>query len=83
MSATVTQPQKAMIRELLQAGRWRNESEVVRYGLELVRREVEREQMIPLTDAATRESYLAMTADEITADHAQGAASLAAQKGKL
>ncbi len=56
MAATVAQPQKELLRELLKAGRWTNESEIVRYGIELVRREVERERLASLQAASSARS---------------------------
>ncbi len=75
MAATVAQPQKELLRELLKAGRWTNESEIVRYGIELVRREVEREQLAPLPDKVLARCYRQMSVDEISEDHQLGAAS--------
>lgn len=64
MSATVAQPQKELLRELLKAGRWTNESEIVRYGIELVKREVERESLAPIPDAVLAKCYAEMSAEE-------------------
>jgi len=75
MAATVAQPQKELIRELLKEGRWTNESEIVRYGIELVRREVQRERLSPLPDKVLARCYKQMTADEIAADRSLGSAS--------
>ena len=44
MAHALTSPQKRLINELLKVGRWNNESEIVRYGLHLVAREVETDQ---------------------------------------
>lgn len=85
MAATVTQPQKDQIKHLLELGRWNNESEIVRYGIELVRREVEqesRESMSPLADDDLAAAYAAMSAEEIAEDQAMAAASMDAQKGE-
>jgi Arc/MetJ-type ribon-helix-helix transcriptional regulator len=75
MAATVAQPQKELLRELLKAGRWTNESEIVRYGIELVRREVEREQLAPLPDKVLAKCYREMSAEELAEDRKLGAAS--------
>ena len=64
---------------MLKAGRWNNESEIVRYGLELVRREVEREDLSPLPEAVVAEYYAQMTPEEIEVDRRMGQASLKAQ----
>ena len=81
MSATVAQPQKDLIRELLKAGKWNNESEIVRYGIELVRREVEREALRPVPDAAISAAYDQMTPEDLETDRQMSAASLSAQRG--
>ncbi len=44
MVHTLTDSQKRLIQELLKVGRWNNESEIVRYGLHLVAKEVEIDQ---------------------------------------
>jgi Arc/MetJ-type ribon-helix-helix transcriptional regulator len=41
MGHALTEAQKALIRDLLEVGRWNNESEIIRYGLHLVAKEVE------------------------------------------
>ncbi len=43
MAHTLTKPQQRLLRNLLKVGRWNNESEIIRYGLHLVAREVEAE----------------------------------------
>ena len=75
MAATVAQPQKELLRELLKEGRWTNESEIVRYGIELVRREVERERLSPLPDKVLARCYRQMSAEELAEDRRMGAAS--------
>jgi Arc/MetJ-type ribon-helix-helix transcriptional regulator len=75
MAATVAQPQKELLRELLKAGRWTNESEIVRYGIELVRREVERERLAPVPDKVLARCYKQMSAEELAEDRKLGAAS--------
>ena len=64
MSATVAQPQKDLLRELLKAGRWTNESEIVRYGIELVKREVEREALSPVPNSELAACYASMSQDD-------------------
>jgi Arc/MetJ-type ribon-helix-helix transcriptional regulator len=75
MAATVAQPQKELLRQLLKAGRWTNESEIVRYGIELVRREVEREQLAPLPNKILVRCYKQMSEEEVAEDRKLGAAS--------
>ena len=79
MAATITPSQDALLDDLLKAGRWSNKSEIVRHGLELVRREVEASALAPLSDREVSASYAAMSADEIADDAAMGRASLNSQ----
>jgi Arc/MetJ-type ribon-helix-helix transcriptional regulator len=51
MAYTLTASQKRLIQALLKVGRWNNESEIIRYGVHLVAREVETDQ------ARTLEAY--------------------------
>lgn len=44
VSIALTSSNKRLLKALLRVGRWGNESEIVRYGLHLVAREVEQEQ---------------------------------------
>jgi Arc/MetJ-type ribon-helix-helix transcriptional regulator len=81
MSATLTPSQKALIRELLKTGKWRNENEIIRHGLELVRLEVQRQELSPVTLAEAAACYAAMTEEELEADRAMGRASITAQTG--
>jgi Arc/MetJ-type ribon-helix-helix transcriptional regulator len=80
MAATVAQPQKKLLRELLKVGRWTNESEIVRYGIELVRREVARERFSRYPDGTLAKCYKQMKQDELAEDAAWSAASLKAQE---
>ncbi len=79
MAATVAQPQKELLRELLKVGRWTNESEIVRYGIELVRREVERERLSKYPEGTLAKCYKQMKGDELAEDAAWSEASLKAQ----
>jgi Arc/MetJ-type ribon-helix-helix transcriptional regulator len=79
MAATVAQPQKELLRELLKVGRWTNESEIVRYGIELVRREVERERFSKYPEGTLARCYKQMQRDELAEDAAWDEASLKAQ----
>ena len=82
MAATVAQPQKDLLRELLKAGRWTNESEIVRYGIELVRREVERERLSKYADGTLAKCYRQMKREERAEDAAWSEASLNAQEAE-
>ena len=79
MAATVAQPQKELLRKLLKVGRWTNESEIVRYGIELVRREVERERFSKYPDGTLAKCYQQMEQDELADDATWSEASLKAQ----
>lgn len=83
MSATVAQPQKDLLRELLKAGRWTNESEIVRYGIELVKREVERESLAPVPDAVLAKCYAEMSAEEQQEDKNMARASARHKPGTI
>ena len=80
MAATVAQPQKELLRELLKVGRWTNESEIVRYGIELVRREVERERLTKYPAGTLARCYKQMKQEELADDAAWSEASLKAQE---
>ena len=80
MSATIAAPQKQLLRRLLQSGRYNNASEIIRHVLELVRLEIERENLSPLPDDQLAAAYAQMSPDEIAEDRAFGKASLAAQR---
>ena len=80
MTATLAEPQAEFIRELLKTGRWNDESEIVRYGIELVRREVERESLAPVSEAECAACYERMSEEEREADRALSQGSLAAQQ---
>jgi Arc/MetJ-type ribon-helix-helix transcriptional regulator len=83
MSATISLGQNALIKELLAVGRFKNKSEIVRHGLELVRREVDSERLAPLASDALADCYAAMSNDELDADSALGRASAPPAKGEL
>ncbi len=57
-------PQKELLRKLMKSGRWNSESEIVRYGIDLVRREVEREQYSPYPENVLTEAYSRLTKEE-------------------
>jgi Arc/MetJ-type ribon-helix-helix transcriptional regulator len=48
MSHSLTVSQKRLVKDLLRIGRWNNESEIIRYGLHLVAKEVQAEQTLSL-----------------------------------
>jgi Arc/MetJ-type ribon-helix-helix transcriptional regulator len=47
MATIITPSSRKLLERLLHSGRFNNYSEIVRYGLELVRREIEREELDP------------------------------------
>ncbi len=75
MAATVAMPQKKLLRRLLKSGRWNSESEIVRYGIELVRREIEREQLSPYSQEILKEAYRKLSKQDKEADEKMGRAS--------
>jgi Arc/MetJ-type ribon-helix-helix transcriptional regulator len=73
MNASLTQQNKKLLRELLRLGRWANESEIVRYGLHLVAKEVDAEQkdsLAPYAPGVLAQAYARMSAAEIKDDEA-------------
>ena len=83
MAATVAMPQKKLLRKLLKSGRWNSESEIVRYGIELVRREVERESFSPLPDSVLAHAYRKISHQERQEDERLGRASALPARGEL
>jgi Arc/MetJ-type ribon-helix-helix transcriptional regulator len=67
MNASLTKQNKRLVKELLRVGRWANESEIVRYGLHLIAREVERERkesLAPYSPGILARAYQSMSAAE-------------------
>jgi Arc/MetJ-type ribon-helix-helix transcriptional regulator len=67
MAHTRTNPQKKLIQKLLKVGRWNNESEILRYELHLVAREVEQDQarsLEPYPSGVLAKAYQRITARE-------------------
>ena len=86
MAHALTSPQKRLIRELLKVGRWNNESEIVRYGLHLVAKEVETEQersLEPYSAGVLAQAYRRITPRERREQRALERASAGPQKGEL
>jgi Arc/MetJ-type ribon-helix-helix transcriptional regulator len=83
MSATISLSQNELIKDLLAAGRFKNKSEILRRGLELVKREVEAERMAPLPASDLAACYAAMSAEDLDADSAMGRASAKPAKGEM
>jgi len=74
MAATITPPNRKLLDRLLRSGRFNNYSEIVRYGLELVRREIEREDLSPYPDSALAKAYQRSTQEERDLDTKLGRA---------
>jgi hypothetical protein len=86
MSATVTTVNKRLIKELLKIGRWNNESEILRYGLHLVAREVEEQQrcdLAPYPPSLLARAYKQMSTEELQEDRSLGRACASPKKGEL
>jgi Arc/MetJ-type ribon-helix-helix transcriptional regulator len=83
MAATVAMPQKKLLRQLMKSGRWNSESEIVRYGIELVRRELERERLSAYPEAVLTSAYSRLSKEEHNLDEKLGRASARPQPGEL
>ena len=83
MAATVAMPQKALLRKLMKSGRWNSESEIVRYGIDLVRREVEREQFAPYPEHVLAEAYAKLTREDNQQDERMARGSARPSPGEL
>ena len=75
MAATIAMPQKKLLQKLLKSGRWNSESEIVRYGIELVRREVEQERLSPYPDHVLAKAYRKLSVADREQDDQLGRAS--------
>ena len=86
MAHVLTEPQRKLIQELLKIGRWNNESEIIRYGLHLVAKEVETDQTHRLDPYPTRllaRAYRRLTPRERKEERAMERASAGPQNGEL
>jgi len=86
MSYSVTRSQKRLIQDLLKIGRWNNESEIIRYGVHLVAKEVEAEQtqsLEPYAPGLLAKAYRRLTPRQRNEERALEAASARPQKGEL
>ena len=82
MAATITAVQKDLLKRLLKSGRWHNYSEIIRHGLELVRQEVEREDLAPFAAAVLAEAYRQASQEEREVDRELGRASARPRRGE-
>jgi Arc/MetJ-type ribon-helix-helix transcriptional regulator len=86
MSHALTATQKRLIRELLKVGRWNNESEIVRYGLHLVAREIETERansLEPYGAGVLAKAYKKLSAEDRKEERAMERASAKPAPGDL
>jgi len=86
MSHAITVSQKRLIQELLKIGRWNNESEIIRYGLHLVVKEVELEQvrsLEPYGAGLLARAYKKLSARERAEENAMARASSMPGAGEL
>jgi len=83
MATTITPPNRKLIERLVKSGRFNNYSEVVRYGLELVRREIEREELSPYPESVLAKIYRDMTAEEKDSESRMAKASSRPSAGEL
>lgn len=86
MAHTLTKPQKKLIQELLKIGRWNNESEILRYGLHLVAKEVEADQaatLEPYPAGVLARAYRRLTPSDRKQEQAMEQACAGPQNGEL
>jgi Arc/MetJ-type ribon-helix-helix transcriptional regulator len=86
MSASVTSSQKRLVKQLLKIGRWNNESEIIRYGLHLVAKEVERDQernLDPYPPGLLAKAYRRLDDAALEEDRVMASASAYPSKGEL
>jgi Arc/MetJ-type ribon-helix-helix transcriptional regulator len=86
VSASVTSSQKRLVKQLLKIGRWNNESEIIRYGLHLVAKEVERDErrnLDPYPPGLLAKAYRKLGKAESAEDRAMANASAYPTKGEL
>ena len=86
MNASLTVENKKLVKALLRIGRWGNESEIVRYGLHLVAREVEAERqrsLAPIAAGVLARAYRRLSPADRQDDRAMSKASAYPRKGEL
>ncbi|HTL17676.1 MAG TPA: hypothetical protein VL793_10585 [Patescibacteria group bacterium] len=86
MSIALTPSNKKLIKALLRVGRWGNESEIVRYGLHLVAREVEQEHhrsLSPISRGVLARAYRKLEPHDFQQDRQFANASAYPSKGEL
>lgn len=86
VSISLTSENKKLVKALLRIGRWGNESEIVRYGLHLVAREVQLEQqrsLAPIPQGILARAYRELSATDLEEDRALSKASAYPAKREL
>ena len=80
MSVSLTAQNKRTIKTLLATGRWANESEIFRYGLHLVEKEVRRSDLAPMPKEKLARALAQRTAEERAEDQVWDEASVRASR---
>jgi Arc/MetJ-type ribon-helix-helix transcriptional regulator len=86
MNASLTTENKKLLKALLKLGRWGNESEIIRYGLHLVAREVQAEQersLVPIPPGILARAYKKLNSNDFAEDQAMAQASAYPKSGEL
>lgn len=83
MAATITPPNRRLLERLKKSGRFNSYSEIVRHGLELVRREIEQEELSPYPDSVLAKVYRELSQQERETDSKLGRASARPSAGEL
>lgn len=86
MAHTLTHPQKRLVQELLKVGRWNNESEIIRYGLHLVAKEVRADEvrdLSPISKDVLARAYRKMSRRDRSDERRMAEASARPQPGEL
>jgi Arc/MetJ-type ribon-helix-helix transcriptional regulator len=86
MGYTLTTPQKKLMSQLLQVGRWNNESEIIRYGLHLVAKEVQADEtrsLDPISKDVLMRSYRKLSKADRAEEKAMEKASAYPSPGEL
>jgi len=76
MAVALTSSNKQTLRRLLKTGRWNNESEILRYGLYLVEKELVSQDLSPIPPGALSSAYAELSAEEKAEEEAMAKASL-------
>ena len=86
MPLTLTRENKQTLKELLETGRWQSESEVICYGLHLVKEQVksiQRDELKPIPEGVLAEIYKRETKEERAVERKLAKASMKALRQAL